>query len=95
MPPITLTSRGRVRTHRSRFQRWGAACTICGTHTHASHLISKGIDVLTSSRRLGHNGPIVTLTFYGHLFASTGPAARGMETTFAMDATFATSAPDG
>jgi integrase len=36
-------------------------------HTHASMLISAGVDVLTVSRRLGHGSPKVTLEVYGHL----------------------------
>ena len=37
-------------------------------HTHASHLIDAGIDVVKISRRLGHASPTVTLTIYAHLF---------------------------
>lgn len=37
-------------------------------HTHASILISAGLDVLSISRRLGHSTPTTTLTVYGHLF---------------------------
>jgi integrase len=40
-------------------------------HTHASHLIAEGHDVLTISRRLGHGSPTITLGVYGHLFPST------------------------
>lgn len=36
-------------------------------HTHASHLIAAGVDVLTISRRLGHASPTITLEVYGHL----------------------------
>lgn len=36
-------------------------------HTHASHLIGSGVDILTISRRLGHSSPTVTLSVYGHL----------------------------
>lgn len=36
-------------------------------HTHASHLIDAGIDVVKISRRLGHSKPTVTLDVYGHL----------------------------
>jgi integrase len=36
-------------------------------HTHASQLIASGMDVLTISRRLGHNSATVTLNTYGHL----------------------------
>jgi integrase len=37
-------------------------------HTHASHLIDAGIDVVTVSKRLGHSSPTVTLLIYAHLF---------------------------
>jgi integrase len=36
-------------------------------HTHASHLIDAGIDVVKISRRLGHSKPTVTLDVYAHL----------------------------
>lgn len=36
-------------------------------HTHASHLIAAGLDILTISRRLGHGSPAITLSVYGHL----------------------------
>jgi integrase len=37
-------------------------------HTHASHLIDAGIDVVKISRRLGHASPAITLKVYAHLF---------------------------
>ena len=37
-------------------------------HTHASHLINAGIDVVKISRRLGHANPAITLKVYAHLF---------------------------
>jgi len=37
-------------------------------HTHASHLIDAGIDVVKISRRLGHASPAITLKIYAHLF---------------------------
>jgi integrase len=37
-------------------------------HTHASHLIDAGIDVVKISRRLGHASPTITLKVYAHLF---------------------------
>jgi integrase len=46
-------------------------------HTHASALIAAGIDVVLTSRRLGHASSNVTLFVYGHLFkldASSAPA---------------------
>jgi integrase len=44
-------------------------------HTHASHLIAAGVDILTISRRLGHSSPTITLTVYGHLFPQTDDRA--------------------
>jgi integrase len=38
-------------------------------HTHASHLIDAGVDVVRISKRLGHSSPTVTLDTYAHLFA--------------------------
>ena len=38
-------------------------------HTHASHLIDAGIDVVKNSRRLGHASPTITLGTYAHLFS--------------------------
>jgi integrase len=52
-------------------------------HTHASHLIANGLDVLTISRRLGHSTPTITLAIYGHLFPQTDDrAAQIMEAAF-------------
>jgi len=49
-------------------------------HSHASALISSGVDVLTVSRRLGHGTPVVTLTTYAHLFEKTDQtAAKAIE----------------
>ena len=36
-------------------------------HTHASHLIDAGIDVVKISRRLGHASVDMTLRVYAHL----------------------------
>ena len=36
-------------------------------HTHASILISEGVDIVKISKRLGHANPKITLEFYGHL----------------------------
>ncbi len=38
-------------------------------HTHASHLLRAGWDVVTVSRRLGHANPGITLTIYAHALA--------------------------
>jgi integrase len=54
-------------------------------HTHASHLIASGMDVLTISRRLGHGSPAITLTVYGHLIeGKDAQAAEVMEATLAF-----------
>jgi len=44
-------------------------------HTHASILISKGVDILTISRRLGHSKASLTLDVYGHLIGGADAAA--------------------
>ncbi|MAB37509.1 MAG: hypothetical protein CL525_00355 [Aequorivita sp.] len=41
-------------------------------HTHASAMISVGMDVKTLQDRLGHASPTITLGTYGHLFATRG-----------------------
>jgi len=53
-------------------------------HTHVSQLIASGMDVLTTSRRIGHASPAITLSRYGHLFTNTDArAAEIMEAAFA------------
>ena len=44
-------------------------------HTHASALIAAGVDIVTTSRRLGHSSPAVTLNVYSHLFNKTDTTA--------------------
>jgi len=44
-------------------------------HSHASALITAGVDVLTVSRRLGHGSPVVTLGVYAHLLENTDTKA--------------------
>jgi integrase len=44
-------------------------------HTHASMLISAGVDIVTISKRLGHAKPDITLRVYSHLFAKDDAAA--------------------
>jgi site-specific recombinase XerD len=39
-------------------------------HTHASQLISRGVDIVTISKRLGHAKPSVTLAVYAHMFTT-------------------------
>jgi integrase len=52
-------------------------------HTHASQLITSGMDILTVSRRLGHSSPTITLSVYGHLLSPEDRAADIMQATFA------------
>jgi integrase len=52
-------------------------------HTHASQLITSGMDILTVSRRLGHSSPAITLTVYGHLLSPDDRAAEIMQAMFA------------
>jgi integrase len=47
-------------------------------HTHANQLITRGVDIVTVSKRLGHAKPEITLRVYAHLFTkddSTAAAA--------------------
>ena len=44
-------------------------------HTHASMLITAGVDIPTVSRRLGHHKARVTLDTYGHLIEGADAAA--------------------
>lgn len=44
-------------------------------HTHASALIEAGLDVVTISRRLGHENPSITLSIYSHMFKDKGDEA--------------------
>jgi integrase len=37
-------------------------------HTHASQLVEAGVDIVTTSKRLGHASPDVTLRGYAHMF---------------------------
>jgi integrase len=57
-------------------------------HTHASHLIAAGLDLLTISRRLGHASPAITLAVYGHLMPQTDEkAALAIEAAMAASRT--------
>ena len=52
-------------------------------HTHASQLITAGMDILSISRRLGHANVTITLNTYGHLMpGSDDRAAKALETAF-------------
>jgi integrase len=53
-------------------------------HTHASLLLTSGLDVLTVSRRLGHSAPSVTLNVYGHLLKPDDRAAAIVEAALAQ-----------
>jgi integrase len=49
-------------------------------HTHASWLISEGVDVTTIARRLGHSSPAITLGVYAHMFEQDdSKAARAID----------------
>jgi integrase len=39
-------------------------------HAHASHLLSKGADILSVSDRLGHADSSITLAIYSHVITS-------------------------
>lgn len=62
---------------------WLRACAAAGSrinlhslrHVHVSNLIRAGVDVLAISRRVGHASPMLTLSRYGHLVASTDDRA--------------------
>jgi integrase len=54
-------------------------------HTHASHLIASGVDIVTISKRLGHAKPDVTLRVYAHMFhADDRKAAAAVDAAFGM-----------
>jgi integrase len=40
-------------------------------HSHASHLLREGWDIVRVSRRLGHANPGITMTIYAHAIADT------------------------
>lgn len=53
-------------------------------HTHAALLLAQGVDVMSVSRRLGHENVRITLDLYGHLMPGQDEkAARAIETAFA------------
>jgi integrase len=53
-------------------------------HTHASHAIDAGVDVVTISKRLGHASPAITLKIYAHLFRKDdGKAAEAINAALA------------
>jgi Phage integrase family len=54
-------------------------------HTHASQLITSGMDIVTLSRCLEHSSLAITLTVYGHLLSPQHRAADIMEAAFANE----------
>jgi len=48
-------------------------------HTHASALISSGMDVVAIAKRLGHKPPIMTLRIYAHAFAKLSKDAAAAD----------------
>jgi integrase len=45
-------------------------------HSHATHLLTRGVPVHVVAARLGHSSPVVTLTTYAHVLpTSDGQAA--------------------
>jgi integrase len=84
---------GKPRSPNALTKEWSLAVKAAGVpavtlhslrHTHASHLIAAGHDVLTISRRLGHGSPTITLGVYGHMFANADDrAASSIEAMFA------------
>jgi integrase len=90
---VFATWEGKPRSPNSLTKEWGEAIRATKLprvtlhslrHTHASHLIASGLDVLAISRRLGHGSPTITLGVYGHLFPNKDDrAADAIEATFA------------
>jgi integrase len=90
---VFATWEGKPRSPNSLTKEWREAIKASGLpqvtlhslrHTHASHLIASGMDVLAISRRLGHGSPTITLGVYGHLFPNKDDrAADAIEATFA------------
>ena len=88
---VFATFDGKARSPDPFSKEWAQAAASMGLdvtfhalrHTHASQLISQGLDVLTISRRLGHSSPAITLAVYGHLFANSDDrAAKVLDAAF-------------
>lgn len=47
-------------------------------HAHASELIGGGVDVIATSKRLGHSSPSVTMNVYGHALRANDQRAAAM-----------------
>jgi integrase len=55
----------------------------CLRHSHTSHLVDQGVDIVTISKRLGHSKPDITLRSYAHLFRNDdGKAAEAINAAF-------------
>jgi integrase len=80
---VFATWDGKVRSPNALTKEWSVVMKEAGLsvtfhslrHTHASHLIASGLDVLAISRRMGHGSPAITLGVYGHLFPNTDDRA--------------------
>jgi len=90
--PVFATADGRYLSPNAITKAWPVAMAAIGMpavtlhslrHTHASMLINAGLDILTTSRRLGHSSPTITLNVYGHLIhGGDDRAAQIMEAAF-------------
>lgn len=47
-------------------------------HSHASLGLSRGVDIITMSRRLGHSKPSITLDVYGHTIRGSDEKAAAL-----------------
>jgi integrase len=89
---VFATWDGSTRSPNALTKEWALAMKAAGVkatlhslrHTHASTLISLGVDVLSISRRLGHGSPAITLGVYGHLFMTDDRAAQAIEMALAQ-----------
>ncbi len=70
--PYSITDRWRVAVKSRKLPRVTFHAL---RHSHASTLIEAGLDVVTISRRLGHENPSVTLAIYSHMFKDSGDEA--------------------
>jgi integrase len=85
--PVFSDWDGSLRSPNAVSKSWRAAMRAAGLtatlhslrHTHASTLITEGVDILTVSRRLGHASAMLTLTTYGHLLRNDDRSAAVME----------------
>jgi integrase len=47
-------------------------------HSHATHLLTRGIPVHIVAARLGHSSPVVTLTTYAHVLPTSDEQAASV-----------------